>query len=127
MVTYGQHLGEAFQLVDDALDFNASAEELGKNLGDDLAEGKATLPLIYAMQQGTDAERDMIRQAIVNGGLDQLDNIQSVIESTGALQYTAARAQEAASLAIDALSGIRDSDHKQALIAIADFAIERRS
>jgi octaprenyl-diphosphate synthase len=127
MIAYGQHLGEAFQLVDDALDFNSSAEELGKNLGDDLAEGKATLPLIYAMQQGTKAERDMIRQAIVNGGLDQLDKIQTVIKSTGALQYTAARAQEAADKAIEALSGIDDSGHKQALVAIADFAVKRRS
>ena len=127
MVAYGQHLGEAFQLVDDALDFNASAEELGKNLGDDLAEGKATLPLIYAMQQGTDAEREMIRQAILNGGLDQLENIQAVIKSTGALNYTAARAREAANLAIDALSGIPESEHKQALVTIAEYAIQRRS
>ena len=127
MVAYGQNLGEAFQLVDDALDFNATAIELGKNLGDDLAEGKATLPLIYAMQQGSKAEREMIRQAIVNGGLDQLDNIQAVIESTGALQYTATRAQEAADLAITALTGIPDSEYKQALIAIAECAVQRRS
>ena len=127
MIAYGQHLGEAFQLVDDALDFNASAEELGKNLGDDLAEGKATLPLIYAMQNGSAAERTMIRQAIVDGGLDKLNEIQAVIESTGALQYTAARAQEAANLAINALSGIPDSGHKQALVAIAEFSVRRRS
>jgi len=127
MIAYGQHLGEAFQLVDDALDFNATAQELGKNLGDDLAEGKATLPLIYAMQQGNKAERKMIRQAIVNGGLEQLDDIKAVIESTGALRYTAERAQEAADLAINALSEIPDSEHKQALIAIAEFAVQRRS
>ena len=127
MIAYGQHLGEAFQLVDDALDFNSSAEELGKNLGDDLAEGKATLPLIYAMQRGSAAEREMIRQAIVNGGLDRLDDIQAVIRSTGALRYTAERAKEASSLAINALSGIDDSDHKQALVAIAEFAVKRRS
>ena len=127
MIAYGQHLGEAFQLVDDALDFNATAQELGKNLGDDLAEGKATLPLIYAMQQGSKAEREMIRKAILSGGLDQLDNIQAVIESTGALKYTATRAQEAADLAMTALSGIPESDHKQALIAIAEFAVQRRS
>ena len=127
MVAYGRHLGEAFQLVDDALDFNASAEELGKNLGDDLAEGKATLPLIHAMREGSGKDCDMIRRAILEGGLKDLDRIQSVIESTGALQYTAARAQEAADLAIGALSDIPDSDHKQALIAIADFAVQRRS
>jgi octaprenyl-diphosphate synthase len=127
MVRFGQELGMAFQLVDDALDFNASAEELGKNLGDDLAEGKATLPLIYAMQNGSATDRELIRQAILEGGLKQLGNITAIIESTGALQYTAARAQEAADTAIAALSNIPDSDYKQALIAIADFAVQRRS
>jgi octaprenyl-diphosphate synthase len=127
MIAYGQNLGTAFQLVDDALDYDASPEELGKNLGDDLAEGKPTLPLIYAMEKGTDAERKMIRGAVEAGGLDRLDEIQAVVESTGALQYTAARAQEAADKAIDALAGIPDSDYKQALIAIADFAVKRRS
>jgi octaprenyl-diphosphate synthase len=127
MIAYGQNLGTAFQLVDDALDYDASPEELGKNLGDDLAEGKPTLPLIHAMEKGTDTERDMIRSAIEEGGIDRLDEIQSVVESTGALQYTAARAQEAADKAIDAIAGIPDSDYKQALIAIADFAVKRRS
>ncbi len=127
MVCYGQNLGTAFQLVDDALDFNASADELGKNLGDDLAEGKATLPLIYAMQKGSAADNQMIRNAILEGGLEHLAEIQSVIEKTGALQYTAARAQDAADMAIEALSGVPDSDYKQALIAIADFSVQRRS
>jgi octaprenyl-diphosphate synthase len=127
MICYGQNLGTAFQLVDDALDYNASPEELGKNLGDDLAEGKPTLPLIYAMEKCTDSERKMLRAAIEAGGLDKLDEIQSVVESTGALQYTAARAQEAAEMAINALSGIPDSDYKPAMIAIADFAVHRRS
>jgi octaprenyl-diphosphate synthase len=127
LVHYGRHLGCAFQLVDDALDFDASPEELGKNLGDDLAEGKPTLPLIYAMRSGTPAERDLLRNAIIGGGLEQLGTIQSVIESTGALQYTAARAQEAADLAIEALADIPDSDYRQALITIADFAVRRRS
>jgi len=127
MILYGQHLGTAFQLVDDALDFNASADELGKNLGDDLAEGKATLPLIYAMQEGTADEKALIRKAILDGGLDQLENIQAIIKSTGALQYTAARAQEAADSAIAALVDIPDSDYKQALITIADLSVQRRS
>ena len=127
MIEYGRNLGMAFQLVDDALDFDASPEELGKNLGDDLAEGKATLPLIYAMQHGRSADRELIRNAILEGGLDDLPRIQSIIESTGALQYTAARAQEAAEVAIDALSGIPGSDYKQALIAIAEFSVRRRS
>jgi octaprenyl-diphosphate synthase len=127
MVEYGRHLGSAFQLVDDALDFDACPDELGKNLGDDLAEGMPTLPLIHAMRAGSAAERQMIREAIVTGGLARLAEIQSVIESTGALQYTAARAQEAADLAIGALADIPDSDYKQALITIADFAVRRRS
>ena len=127
MICYGQNLGTAFQLVDDALDYDASPEELGKNLGDDLAEGKPTLPLIYAMENGSDAERKMMRSAIEKGGLDRLDDIQAVVESTGALEYTAARAQEAADVAINALAGIPESEYKQAMIAIADFAVRRRS
>ena len=127
MITYGQCLGTAFQLVDDALDYAASPEELGKNLGDDLAEGKPTLPLIYAMENGSPSERAMIRAAIESDGLDKLDEVQTVIESTGALDYTAKRAQEAADQAIDALSGIPASNYKDAMIAIADFAVKRRA
>ncbi|NIV18356.1 MAG: octaprenyl diphosphate synthase [Woeseiaceae bacterium] len=127
MIRFGQELGTAFQLVDDALDFNASAAELGKNLGDDLAEGKATLPLIHAMKKGSSEDKELIRKAILEGGLDQLENITAIIESTGALQYTAARAQEAADKAIAALSDVPDSDYKRALIAIADFSVQRRS
>ena len=127
MISYGQCLGTAFQLVDDALDYAASPEELGKNLGDDLAEGKPTLPLIYAMENGSPSERAMIRAAVESDGLDKLDDVQAVIESTGALDYTAKRAQEAADQAIDALSGIPASDYKDAMIAIADFAVKRRA
>jgi octaprenyl-diphosphate synthase len=127
MICYGQNLGTAFQLVDDALDYDASPEELGKNLGDDLAEGKPTLPLIYVLENGSDAEKQLIRGAIEEGGIDKLDDIQAIVESTGALQYTATRAQEAADVAINALSGIPESEYKQAMIAIADFAVRRRS
>jgi octaprenyl-diphosphate synthase len=127
MVDYGRHLGTAFQLVDDALDYAASAEELGKNIGDDLAEGKATLPLIYAMQNGSEEDSKIIRNAILEGGLDQLDRITSIIESTGALQYTADKAREAADLAIAALADVPDSNFKQALINIAELSIQRRS
>lgn len=127
LAAYGRSLGTAFQLVDDALDYDASADELGKNLGDDLAEGKPTLPLIVAMREAGEADREVLRQAILEGGADQLDRVRSIIESTGALQYTLARAQEAADSAIDALAGVPDSDHKQALIALADFSVKRRS
>jgi len=127
MIRYGQNLGTAFQLVDDALDYDASPEELGKNLGDDLAEGKPTLPVIYAMEKCTESERQMIRAAVREGGLEHLDEIHAVIDSTGALQYTAMRAQEAADIAIDSLANIPDSEFKEALITIADFAVKRRS
>jgi octaprenyl-diphosphate synthase len=127
MKTYGQNLGAAFQLVDDALDYNSNADELGKNLGDDLAEGKPTLPLIYAMQKGSSEDKELIRNAIVEGGLDQLERITAIIEATGALEYTAMRAQKAADMAIAALAEVPDSAHKQALVAIAKFSIQRRS
>ena len=126
MITYGQNLGAAFQLVDDALDYNASADELGKNIGDDLAEGKATLPLIYAMQQCSEKDRKLIRDAIVDGGLEKLGRITEIIETTGALRYTADRAQEAADTAIAALADIPESEYKQALIGVAEFSVQRR-
>jgi octaprenyl-diphosphate synthase len=127
MIRYGQNLGTAFQLIDDALDYDATPDELGKNLGDDLAEGKTTLPLIYAMENGSDSERKMIRAAIESDGLPRLGDIQSIIESTGALRYTTARAQEAADIAIDSLAAIPESEYKQAMIAIAEFAVKRRT
>ena len=95
--------------------------------GDDLAEGKATLPLIYAMENGTNQQRQMIRAAIREGGLGHLAEIQQVIESTGALDYTAAKAREAADQAIRALADVPETDYKQALIALADFAVRRRT
>jgi len=127
MIRFGQQLGTAFQLVDDALDFNASADELGKNLGDDLAEGKATLPLIYAMHKAKDDDKQLIRNAIIDGGREQLAAILRVIEATGALDYTAEKAREAANQSIAALSAVPDSPHKQALIALAEFSVQRRS
>lgn len=127
MVRYGQYLGTAFQLVDDALDYEASAEELGKNLGDDLAEGKPTLPLIYAMKAGTDAQRALIRETILEGGLEQMSEIQQIIRDTGALDYTAARAREAADSAIEMLTAIPDNEYRHALMSLAEFAIQRRS
>ena len=126
MIEYGQHLGTAFQLIDDALDYSASADELGKNLGDDLAEGTATLPLIYAMRAGTDAQRELIRTAVLEGGLDQMDEIQEIIRSTGALDYTQARAREAADAAIAVIAGLPDTKYRQALTSLAEFAVQRR-
>lgn len=125
MTKYGRHLGTAFQLVDDALDYRADRDTLGKNLGDDLAEGKPTLPLIYALKHGTDEQRALIRTSIENGSTEALPQITAAIESTGGLAYTARLARQEASLAIEALAVLPDSEYKQALRELADFAVER--
>lgn len=125
LALYGKHLGIAFQLVDDALDYEADSEALGKNVGDDLAEGKPTLPLIYAMQQGTEQQTRMIRQAIEKGGLDKIDEITQVIQQTGALAYTHQQAIQHAETAKQSLKKLADSEAKQALLFVADYAVER--
>lgn len=125
MANYGMHLGTAFQLIDDVLDFSSSRNELGKNIGDDLAEGKPTLPLIYAMRQGSDAERQLIRKAIEDGGLEQIDAVLAAIESTGAMAYTAEKAEEEAELARQALAPIPESPFKQALSDLASYSVHR--
>ena len=125
MTRYGRHLGTAFQLVDDALDYRADRDALGKNLGDDLAEGKPTLPLIYALKHGSDTQRSVIRKGIKNGSLEDLPQITAAIESTGGLAYTARLARQEASLAIEALAVLPDSAYKQALRELADFSVDR--
>jgi octaprenyl-diphosphate synthase len=125
MAAYGRHLGTAFQLVDDVLDYQSNSAELGKNLGDDLAEGKPTLPLIYALRTGTDEQRALIRGAIEEGSLEHLQQITAAIESTGGLAYTARLARREAALAIEAIATLPDSAYKQALRELADFAVER--
>lgn len=125
LARYGMHLGMAFQLIDDVLDYRASSAELGKNIGDDLAEGKPTLPLIHAMRHGTADEARVIREAIEQGGLDQLDLVTRTIESTGALDYTARLAAGEAEQAIAELTLLPDSLAKDALISLARFAVSR--
>jgi octaprenyl-diphosphate synthase len=125
LAEYGKHLGTAFQLVDDVLDYRASAEELGKNLGDDLAEGKPTLPLIHALKHGNAEQQQLIRTAIENGGLDSIDAITQIIESTGGLDYTARLAQGETELAIAALAALPESPHVRALRELAEFAVSR--
>ena len=125
MVAYGRHLGTAFQLVDDALDYTASAAELGKNLGDDLAEGKPTLPLIYALANSSVEDTARLRVAVQNGGLEDLEQITRTIESSGGLQYTARLARREKDLAIEALSRLPGSAYRQALEALAEFAVAR--
>jgi octaprenyl-diphosphate synthase len=126
LADYGRHLGRAFQLVDDALDYDAKPEELGKNIGDDLAEGKPTLPLIYAMNNGSAAERHLIREAIESGSTQNLRSIQLAIESSGGLRYTAQRAREEADLALKALDGLPPSKYREGLKTLAEFAVSRR-
>jgi len=126
LAVYGRHLGQAFQLVDDALDYDAKPEELGKNIGDDLAEGKPTLPLIYAMAHGSAAERHMIREAIETGGTRNLTSIQLAIETSGGLRYTAERAREEVEIAINALAPLPPSKYRDGLVDLAQFAIQRR-
>jgi len=125
MVAYGRHLGTAFQLVDDALDYRADREALGKNLGDDLAEGKPTLPLIHALSRATPEDAARLRAAIEQGGVDDLEAITRTIESSGGLEYTARLAQREKDLAIEALADLPDSAHKRALRSLADFAVGR--
>jgi octaprenyl-diphosphate synthase len=126
LASYGRHLGQAFQLVDDALDYDAKPEELGKNIGDDLAEGKPTLPLIYAMAHGSAAERHMIREAVETGGTRNLTSIQLAIETSGGLRYTAERAREEVAIAIKALEPLPASKFRDGLVDLAHFAIYRR-
>jgi len=126
MEEYGMHLGMAFQITDDVLDYTANADDLGKNIGDDLAEGKSTLPLIIALQRGDETQSALIKNAIQRGGLENIDEIIAIVESTGALEYTSARAEEQVDLAKRALAAIPDSTHRKALADLADFSVSRR-
>lgn len=126
LVKYGQHLGIAFQLIDDALDYTAnSAEALGKNLGDDLAEGKPTLPLIYAIQQAPADKAQIIIDAIKNGSRDSFQAVYEVVKSTNAISDTLQRADSEANQAIAELAILEDSEYKDALILLAKFSIQR--
>ena len=124
---YGKHLGLAFQLVDEALDYTGDAGAMGKNVGDDLAEGKPTLPLIHAMANSSEEQRQQIRNAIRKGGLDDLPRILEIVNDSGALEYTMARAREQATLAKACVKKLPGSAHTTALDLLADLAVERVS
>tara|TARA_R110001606_G_scaffold395213_2_gene567138 strand:+ start:33506 stop:34474 length:969 start_codon:yes stop_codon:yes gene_type:complete len=126
MTRYAMHLGSAFQLVDDLLDYSESSEAIGKNIGDDLAEGKPTLPLIFAMQNGTEQQALVIREAIENGQRDKINEIIEIIASTGAIDYTSKAAENEVVQAKQALSILADSPYKQALSSLADYSISRK-
>ncbi len=125
MSQYGQHLGVAFQLIDDALDYKANKEELGKNLGDDLAEGKPTLPLIYAIKNSLPSEANVIIDAIKNGNRDAFNKVYAIVKSSKAIEYTEQRANEEADKAMVALDVLPDSQYKQALLSLASFSVQR--
>ncbi|MCL7461939.1 polyprenyl synthetase family protein [Pseudomonas sp. NW5] len=122
---FGDALGVAFQLVDDLLDYRGDAATLGKNVGDDLAEGKPTLPLIYTLREGSAEQAELVRQAIQQGGLEDLAPVLAAVEASGALDYTAAKAREYAAQAIEALQVLPDSPYRAALIELTEFAVAR--
>jgi len=125
MAAYGLHLGTAFQLVDDILDYTADAAEMGKNVGDDLAEGKPTLPLINAIERSEGENREILVNAITNASRENLDKVLQIIEQTGSLAYTARVAREQAKLAQDSLTVLPASKYKDALMGLAEFSVNR--
>ena len=125
LAQYGLELGTVFQLIDDILDYTSQATDMGKNAGDDLAEGKPTLPVIYAFQKGDAIQRAVLENAIINADRSKLPEVLEVIESTGALAYTLALAQKHATKAQEALEALPDSDYRIALSKLVDFAFAR--
>jgi len=125
MANFGMHLGTAFQLIDDVLDYSGDHTTTGKNIGDDLAEGKTTLPLIYAMKHGAAEQVQLVRRAIECGGLEELSSVLEAIRSSGALEYARAQAQAEAHTACAALDVLPNSKYRDYLLQLADFAVTR--
>ncbi len=124
---YGRCLGTAFQLIDDLLDYEGATAQLGKNVGDDLREGKPTMPLLLAMQAGTEDQRQLIRHAIEHGEVERLDEIVEIVRSTGAIEATRKAAQDEARKAEDHISSLPPSQFKEALLYLCVQAVERTS
>lgn len=122
---YGRSLGTAFQLIDDVLDYSGNATDIGKNVGDDLREGKPTLPLIYLMQHGTPDQRQLVRMCIEHGDEQHFDDILAAITSSGALDYTKHQAEKAARSAVNALTTVLPSKFKDSLLQLCAFAVDR--
>ncbi|MDR0234603.1 MAG: octaprenyl diphosphate synthase [Zoogloeaceae bacterium] len=122
---YGMYLGTAFQLIDDVLDYSGDEADTGKHLGDDLAEGKPTLPLIYVMQNGTAEQAASVRHAIEHGGREDFPAVLAAIRASNALEHTRQRAREAAGKAKAAISVLPDSQYRKTLLELASFAVER--
>ena len=124
---YGQALGTAFQVIDDVLDYDGDAHEMGKNLGDDLREGKATLPLIAAMRRGTQQQREMVRHAIETGAVEELDRIVAIVRDTGALEVARAAAAAEAQRAIEAAQKLPANPYTEGLLQLAASLLQRRN
>ena len=125
MAAYGMHLGTAFQLIDDVLDYSGAEAETGKHLGDDLAEGKPTLPLIHVMHNGTPEQAACVRHAIENGGRDDFENVLAAIRATGALEFSTKCAKAEADRAVAAIKVLPASHYKDSLIELCLFAVAR--
>lgn len=126
LALYGMHLGTAFQLVDDVLDINGDAEKTGKNVGDDLAEGKPTLPILYAMHQSNAEQAAVIRQAIEQGGDNNIATVLAAVATTNACEYVLSVAKKEADAACAAIAGFADSEYKSAMIQLAEFSVSRQ-
>jgi octaprenyl-diphosphate synthase len=125
LAQFGKHMGIAFQLIDDVLDLSGNPEEIGKNLGDDLAEGKPTLPLLYAMKKGSDEQKNIIRAAIENGGLTELESVLNAVKETKALEYVRELAKEEIEKGEKLIQHITSSVYKNALLALTQFVTTR--
>lgn len=125
LARYGMHVGTAFQLVDDVLDYSGDEREMGKSVGDDLSEGKPTLPLIYVLEHGTPEQARTVRRAIEQGGRDELAAVMDAVKVCGALEYTQEQARREANVAMEALAELADTQHREALLNLATFAVER--
>ena len=129
LTEFGVRIGTAFQLVDDVLDYAGDAADLGKNIGADLAEGKPTLPLIYAMENGTGSEKDLIREALKNEQLSEqiLQDVIEIVRNSGGLEYTKNQANTHAQAAQKCLAGLPESQFRHAMEAMVDFSVNRKS
>ena len=123
--TFGLEVGMAFQLIDDVLDYSGSADTMGKNVGDDLAEGKPTLPLIYVLQHGSASDKSMIESAIRHGGLDHLQEIIALVKNSGALEYTRRAARQRIDIALSGLHELPETPYRKGLEMVADAALNR--
>jgi octaprenyl-diphosphate synthase len=127
LADYGRHLGTAFQIIDDVLDYSGDAEAIGKNLGDDLAEGKPTLPLIYTMHQGNTEQAECVRQALAGASREHFQQVLTAVQSCGALDYAHHQAEKAAHRAIDAIAFLPESDEKRAMCELAALSVNRQA